>query len=351
MLIRDSLFLVQYALYSTYMTIISGIWRDRSIYTRLTLGPKDIEAHRLLPERFHSTSLLVIISLLPTQHFANGPAAGATHFEPLAPPLEIGASATWQHHCKHRGLRIPSRTSWHYAPTTSSLFLQHGAHGRTDSTPRDTHYIHTLNTPNNHGTTSTFPTFSTPTTPSCHKTHSQSRTTSTFNKTSPHQPDSWHSSTTSHTQNSRTHSSTTPIKSTKTKESLTKLRRLHKPSLIVSGAVQTIAAHHCTEGNPTSSHRTNSHSGTRTLTTGKPYGHHPSSLVISRRRDPHQPEERLQGTPELGFSWRKNAPNAVRVQGKMAAAPPATDSTFGDYAAAASYITNPGPPRPPTPHP
>ena len=144
----------------------------------------------------------------------------------------------------HRGLGIPSRTSRHYAPTTSSLFLQHGAHGRTDSTPRDTHYIHSLNTSNNHGTTCTFPTFSTPPTPSRHKTHSQSTTTSTFNKTSPHQPHSRHSCTTGHTQNSRSHSCTTPIKSTKTKESLTKLRRLHQPSVIDSGAVKTIAALH-----------------------------------------------------------------------------------------------------------
>ena len=112
-------------------------------------------------------------------------------------------------------------------------------------------------------------------------------------------------------------------------------------AVIDSGAVKTIAAPHRTAGNPSSSHRTNLHSGTRTITTGKPYGHHSSSLVISRRRDPYQPQERLQGTPELGFRRRKNAPNAVRVQGTMAIASPATDSTFGDYAAAAaSYIYN-----------
>ena len=191
--------------------------------------------------------------------------------------------------------------------------LQDGTHGYTHSTTRDIDYIYSLSNSINHGITPPLPTFVTPAAPTCHKTHSQSTTTPTFNKTPPHPPQSRHSSTTSHTQNSRSHSCTTPIKSTKSKESLTKLRRLHQPSLTNSGAVQTIAALHGTTGNPQSSHRTNSYSSTRTITTGKSYGHHPSSMVFSRRRNPHQPQKWLKGTPELGFSRRKNAPNAVRV--------------------------------------
>ena len=272
-------------------------------------------------------------------HLGNGSAAGATHIEPLAPPYAIGTTTTWQHPRKHWGLGRSIWTSWHYTSPTSSIFFQHGAHGYTHSTTRDNSYIHSLSPSISHCTTPTLPTFSTWAAPTCHKTHSQPTATPSLNKTPPHQPQSRHSSTTSHTQSSRLRSCTTSIKSTKSQESLTQLRRLHQPSLSRSGAVQTIAALLGPTGNPQSSHRADSYPGTRTITTGEPYWHHPSSMVFSRRRNPYQPKKWFQSTPELGFSRRKNAPNAFRMQGKMAIAPLATDSTLGDYAAAAaSYI-------------
>ena len=331
-------------------------WTQYNIYyTLFDQGIWNMERHIMCLHLIYSSTLRHWSTTPPIQsyfiqwallwsshspHLGNGSAAGATHIEPLAQPYAIGATITtkWQHPRKHWGLGKSIWTSWHHTSCTSSIFFQHGTHGYTHSTTRDIHYIYSLRPSINHCITPTLPTFSTPAAPTCHKTHSQPTVTPTFNKTPPHQPQSRHSSTTSHTQNSRPHSCTTSIKSTKSQESLTELRRLHQPSLSNSGAVQTIAALLGPTGNPQSSHQANSYPGTRTITTGKSYWHHPSSMVFSRRRNPYQPQKWFQSTPELGFRRRKNAPNALRMQGKMAIAPLATDRTLGDYAAAASYI-------------
>ena len=239
----------------------------------------------------------------------------------------------------------------HFTSSTSSIFFQHGTHGYTHSTTRDIDYIYSLSTSINYGITSPLPTFVTPAAPTCHKTHSQPTATPTFNKTPPHPPQSRHSSTTSHTQNSRFHSCTTPIKSTKSKESLTKLRRLHQPSLTNSGAVQTIAALHGTAGNPQSSHRTNSYSGTRTITTESPIGTIPApwssqedETLISLKSDSKARPRwasvgaRMRRTPsECKARWQLLRLQQTAPSETMPPPPPPTS-------------TNPGPPRPPTPH-